>query len=283
MLSKLDKWDSKVVHAAVIAVMVFALLRPMGIAIKPSADTMKVYNLVESLPANSIVFIGLDYSSAMVPEQQPALAAMVRHGWSKGLRFVVVGVDSQMAGDLCEQAFAKVLPDFPDKKYGVDWINIGYKPGYEVLMQKMLVSMDDACMGTDGSGTSFESYPIMKDFQTIKQAAMVATFYSGETPSAYVKHICQPHNIPLVASSGTGAIPTVMPLVSSGQVSGVLVGMKGAAEYEVLVEKPDDAVRGLDAQSLVHFLVVAFIILGNIAYYAGGKGKRAAQTRGGAA
>lgn len=283
MLTRLDKWDSKVVHAAVIAVMVFALMRPMGIAIKPSHDTMKVYNLVDGLPTNSIVFIGMDYSSAMVPEQQPALAAMIRHGWSKGLRFVAVGVDSQMAGDLCEQAFAKVVSDFPDKKYGVDWINIGYKPGYEVLMQKMLVSMDDAFMGTDAKGNSLKAYPIMNDLQSIKQVSMVATFYSGETPSAYVKHICQPHRIPLVASSGTGAIPTVMPLVSSGQVSGVLVGMKGAAEYEVLVEKPGDAVRGLDAQSLVHFLVVAFIILGNIGYYASSKDKRAAQARGGAA
>lgn len=282
MLAKLDSWDSKVIHAAVIVVMAFALMRPMGIAIKPSTDTMKVYNLVDGLSAGSIVFIGMDYSAAMVPEQQPALAAMIRHGWSKGLRFVAVGVDSQMAGDLCDQAFGKVIPDFPDKEYGVDWINVGYKPGYEVLMQKMLVNMDDACMGTDSKGNSLKSYPIMSDFQTIKQASLVATFYSGETPSAYVKHICQPHNIPLVASSGTGAMATVMPLVSSGQVSGVLVGMKGAAEYEVLVSKPDDAVRGLDAQSLVHFLVVAFIILGNIGYYASGKGKQQAHARGGA-
>ena len=29
----------------------------------------------------------------------------------------------------------------PDKQYGVDWVNIGYKPGGEVFLQKMLSSI----------------------------------------------------------------------------------------------------------------------------------------------
>jgi len=275
MLSKLDKMDSMVVHAAVIVVMCFALLNPMGIAIIPSADTQEVYDLVESLPSGSIVFLGMDYSSAGVPEMEPSVISMVRQGWAKGLRFVAVGVDSQMAGDLADQAFSQVMPEFPDKTYGVDWINIGYKPGYEVLMEKMLVSIDEACMGTDANGSSLSAFPIMTDFVTIKDASLLTTFYTGETPSKYVKHIVQPYNIPLVVSTGTGGVPTVMPLVASGQVASVLVGMKGAAEYEALVKKPGSATRGLDAQSLVHLLVVLFIILGNVGYYSSRKTKTA--------
>lgn len=275
MLKTLDKWDSRVVFASVILVMCFALMHPMGIAIIPSPDTIKVYDLVNSLPPGSIIFLGMDYTPAAVPEKEPSVISMIRQGWSRGLRFVAVGVDSQMAGDLTDQAFNQVLPEFPDKKYGVDWVNIGYKPGYEVLLQRMLVSMVDACMNTDAHGNKLDSMPIMKDFQTIKQAGLLTTFYSGETPSKYVKHIAEPYHIPLVVCPGTGGVPTVMPLVASGQVAGVLVGMKGAAEYEQLVHKPGNATRGLDAQSLVHLLVIAFVIIGNIGYYANKKGQPA--------
>jgi len=44
--------------------------------------------------------------------------------------------------------------------------------------------------------------------------------------------------------------------------------MKGAAEYERILDIFGDARRGMDAQSLVHVIVAALVLLGNIAYLA---------------
>ncbi len=49
--------------------------------------------------------------------------------------------------------------------------------------------------------------------------------------------------------------------------------MKGAAEYEMLVNKPAMALIGMDSQSLVHLLIIFFVIVGNVAFFATRKKK----------
>jgi hypothetical protein len=71
--------------------------------------------------------------------------------------------------------------------------------------------------------------------------------------------------------------PKLYAYVGSGQMTGLLGGMKGAAEYEQMVGKPALAVTGMGIQSLVHLLIIALIILGNLGFIMdrrqGAKGK----------
>jgi hypothetical protein len=64
------------------------------------------------------------------------------------------------------------------------------------------------------------------------------------------------------------------PYLSSGQILGLIGGMKGAAEYERLNDFFGDARRGMDAQSLVHVVIVLLVIVGNAALIASGALKR---------
>ena len=57
-----------------------------------------------------------------------------------------------------------------------------------------------------------------------------------------------------------------MPFVQAGQVKGMLQGLRGAAEYELLSGSPGVASAGMDAQSLGHLLIIGFIVVGNVAY-----------------
>jgi hypothetical protein len=52
--------------------------------------------------------------------------------------------------------------------------------------------------------------------------------------------------------------------MNSGQLVGLLGGLKGAAEYETLVNRRGRGLTGMDSQSIVHVLLVLFIILGNV-------------------
>ena len=49
--------------------------------------------------------------------------------------------------------------------------------------------------------------------------------------------------------------------------------MKGAAEYEELVGAIGMATAGMGAQSMVHLMIIFFIIMGNIAYFIGRREK----------
>ena len=63
----------------------------------------------------------------------------------------------------------------------------------------------------------------------------------------------------------------------TGQFSGMMGGMKGAAEYEELVSREFQSIgrkratEGMGAQSAAHLLIIGFVILGNIAYFASKK------------
>jgi len=69
--------------------------------------------------------------------------------------------------------------------------------------------------------------------------------------------------------SGNTAIQAILiyPYYNAGQIPGFLGGLKGAAEYESLVERPGLGVKGMDAQSMAHLLMLSFIVIGNIGYF----------------
>ncbi|MCJ7507431.1 MAG: hypothetical protein MUO85_01715, partial [candidate division Zixibacteria bacterium] len=57
------------------------------------------------------------------------------------------------------------------------------------------------------------------------------------------------------------------------QLVGLLGGMKGAAEYEKLSKNYGRAMVGMDPQSIIHLLIIFFIVIGNIGYFVTKKSK----------
>ena len=75
----------------------------------------------------------------------------------------------------------------------------------------------------------------------------------------------------------TGVMATqYFPYLQAKQINGLMGGLKGAAEYEVLVGRQDkgSAVKRMDPQAVTHIIIIAFIILGNIAYFSTRKTKK---------
>lgn len=273
MWEKLQNIDRRIIYALMIVTIAAVLIKPVGLAIYPSEETQKVYDFMEQLPAGSIVYLGVEFSGTGMSELMPAVQAVIRHGFSKDLRFIAAGAN-RMAGDMADAAFSLVDQEFPDKEYGVDWVNIGYKPGETVFLEKMLESVMDATVGVDFYGNPLTSFPLMEDFPTLKEADAVIVFPVGiPGEREYIKHVTGPNNIPMAAASLSVNVTQVMPLLQAGQMVGAMLGTKGAAEYEVLIGQPGNAVAGLDAQSFSNLLIIGLMILGNIGYFVTKKDK----------
>ena len=58
------------------------------------------------------------------------------------------------------------------------------------------------------------------------------------------------------------------PYLQSGQIFGLLPGVKGAAEYEQLLGKPAAGSASMPYQVTAHVVILAFMILSNIGYIA---------------
>ncbi len=258
--------DRRIIYVILVSLMILVQIRPIGLAIDIKSETRAAFNNIEKLPAGSIVWISADFGATNTAELMPAEKAVLRHLLRRNLRVIAGGMWDQ-AGVMTDTAWQEVKNEFPDKKYGVDFVNVGYKPGSEVLLERIVTDAHQALLGMDFYGKAFSELPLMSEFKTFKDAKLIFEFIAG-TPgeNEYIKMVTDKLGIPFCVSAVAVSVPGIMPLVQSGQIQGMLAGMAGSAEYEVLIQKPGPAVAGMDTQSIAHLTMVVFIIFGNIGY-----------------
>ena len=74
-----------------------------------------------------------------------------------------------------------------------------------------------------------------------------------------------PLGTPVTGGTTAVSAPGLLPYVNSQkQLYGLLGGLKAASEYETLINKIGSATIKMDAQSIAHLLILAFILIGNI-------------------
>ena len=71
-----------------------------------------------------------------------------------------------------------------------------------------------------------------------------------------------------LGGGSTGVIaPGLYPLLRSGQINGLIGGLRGAAEYESLIGQKGRAVAGMDAQSATHLAIIVLVVICNLFYF----------------
>lgn len=189
-----------------------------------------------------------------------------------------------------------------DVKSGIDYCNFGYKP-YALFLPILLGMGEDIAeaVETDSEGRKVENLEIMKDLKNYNELNLVIDFSASASVQTWITYA----RVKFGANIGAG-ITAVMaaenyPFLQTGQLVGMLGGLKGAAEYEKLVDIfasnnvvfSKEIVKetwipitdkqipyqfkiariGMNAQSVAHIMIIVFIILGNIGYFVSRKSK----------
>lgn len=267
--------DRRVIYVVMIVAVVYAFVRPMGLPITISDYTRTAHAAIDSLAPGSVLVMGMDFSAGGIPELEPAGKAILYHCLQNDVRVVMIGMWI-MAGDIGERLLAEIAPMFPAKSYGADYVNIGYKPGGGLLLERATHDIIDAASDIDHRGQVLSGMQLFESFRSLRDASMWVCLSTGN-PGVFdwIKVVGDPLGIPGVADVISVSIPENMPFIQSGQLAGIIQGMRGAAEYELLIKRPDRAVAGMDAQSLAHVVILFFVLLGNIAYLTRRRGEKA--------
>ena len=256
--------DRRIIFTLIFVAVIWPLMQPMRLPIDVSPPVQTLYDAIEAIPPGSIVMLGADYSPDTMPELQPMVDTFIRHAFERDLRIVVACL-WPASPPLVETAMGPLAEEY-GKEYGVDYGNLGYMAGGIVTLLGMGASIPNT-YPSDYGGTPVGEIPLMQEVENFDDIAFVMEVSAG-TPGTreWVQQVQGRYRV--VLGSGTTAVgaPNFYPYVQSGQLTGLLGGLKGAAEYETLVGHPGDATKGMDAQSVVHALVVAFILLGNVVY-----------------
>lgn len=249
----------------VMLVVVFAipLIRPMGMPLNITAATTAAYNLIDALPAGSIVFQSIGFNPAVDAETWPQLVAMTRHYMSKGLK-VIYFPTMQEGGMYADRIKDTVAPSY-GYEYGKDYAVLPFKAGGETA----IAALKDfyTLITNDAYGTPVKDLPLFKDFAGMQDVDLLAAVTGGEDPIFFVRYIEPVYHTPIVACGTAPLLPVIGPFVASKQIKATVIGLSGAAEYETLAQVPGTATGAMDAQSMGHLLIVVLIVLGNVGLF----------------
>lgn len=270
---KLQNIDPRWYYYLLVLVVALPIIKPWGLPIKVGPEARAFYETVDALPGGSTVFLVIGYRTDSVVEMDPQLSAFFKQALDKGLKVITwAAVDE---GAMVAQNVMSAIAEQKGAVYGVDWIHLGYKPISDALLQKMIDDFHQAMAYTEIGGGRLDSFEITRNFTSVKQADLIVCI-SNVTPSpgqSIIRMISIPTGIPVVMGTASISVPGEMPYYASGQYKGLLAGLRGAAEYELLADYPGSAILGMDAQSAAHFLVIALIAIGNIGFFLSRKGR----------
>jgi len=253
------------------------LFMPISQEIKISPEVMALEESLKGLPPGSKVLVSYDYDPPSAPELQPMSDAFLRYCFEHDLKVIIMGLWPQ--GPLqAQQSINKVLEDpslaAKDLKYGVDYVNLGFQTGNEFVIQRM-GSDFRSMFSSDMTGARYEDLPLVrnvKNFNNIDFSFNLSAGYPGTIE--WVQVAVDRYGVNLGAGNTAVQAPQVYPYLRSGQLKGLLGGMSGAAEFERLIKKEDKGTKFMLSQSFAHMIVIAFIIIGNVAYFMGGRKKK---------
>jgi len=262
---RLLRLDRRIIFLLIGLATLLPLLYPLGLPVRVSPEVKKIYDHIESLPAETLILISFDFEPGGKPELYPMAIALLRHAFQKDLK--VLGVTLWPAGaGLAEAALTQVAREH-NKERGKDFVFLGYAPGEA----NAVISMGQdfhAAFPTDHAGAKLSEIPLLRTVRSLRDIPYVLSLSVGfpgiETWYVYGK---EKYGFELGGGCTAVSAPRFYPLLDTGQINGLLGGLRGAAEYELLINQQGKAVAGMDAQSATHFLIIVLIVICNAAHF----------------
>jgi hypothetical protein len=254
------------------------IIKPMGLPVTTTGSTRAAFEYIDALKPGDTVIISYDYGPSSAPENDPMAEGIMRQCFLKKIHVVIMALYPLGGLQLASNSLAKVTAEFPNLKYGEDYVNLGFKDGAQAVMKRM----GDDIVGafpTDVRGTPLAQIPMLKGVRSLRQISVVCTIATGIIGEWWITQAHPQSGTPIIVGPTAVGAPKYYAYLNAGQLVGMLSGMKGAAEYEKLLaaQYPELAVlykttraftatKGMDAQTVIHFVIIVFILIGNAAY-----------------
>lgn len=266
-----------VIGIVIIVPMLVTVKLPMGY----QKMTVGLFDTIESIdPKKQCLMISTDYVPQTEAENQPMTVVLMRHAFARRVPILLLSLyveSTPLANAAMEQVMgefnARAKTDADSIKYGRDVVFLGWQPPPIVPILAMGKSIS-GIYPTEFRGMPTDSLPVMKNIKNYDDVGIVCAISGGSAPLWFVQFAQTKFGVKVGAGCTAVSAPDFYPYFETRQFSGMLGGMKGAAEYEQLVEKKYAlggrmrATEGMGSQSAAHLAIMVFVVLGNIAYFA---------------
>jgi len=270
MASSSLRSDPRIIYLIMLLVITVPILTHTVLPVPITPTTKTLFDFIQNLPPNSLVVESFDYAPSVVPELHPQAIVVTQQLFLKSLKILFVALDPN--GPTLADAVLDAVNQ-GNSTYGVDYANLGYIPNTATVIG--MTTNIAQFLPLDRYGNPTADLAIIKEFPAAKQASLVITFDDDSSALySYLQYWQGRFNVHVAVGATAILAPGYMPFFSSGQLVGVLVSMRAAAEYESLLYQQYHCCLGISgaasamvAQSLSHLLIVGMVAFGNVAYF----------------
>jgi len=263
--------DRRVIFLLISLSVIVPLLVKIELPLEVTPEVRRVFELVESLPDGSRILIPCEYAPDVMAEMEPMLYAILRQCYRKNLKVIVTAL-YPTGVNLIEKEL-RYMADQTGRKYGEDYTYLGYRPYPAAVILSMGQDFRQS-FAVDFYGTPLDSLPMMKGVKNYKDVGLVLTVNATGGTEYWIIYGRERYNFPLAIGVTAVMGADYYNYLKTGQIVGIIPGLKGAAEYEKLIDPPEDAIRGMNIQSIVHLLIVVFVLIGNVGFFLSGQYRR---------
>ncbi|MEO0206796.1 MAG: hypothetical protein ABIL22_09020 [candidate division WOR-3 bacterium] len=273
------KIDRRIIYLALAIVVIVPLIIKSPQHVRVMTPVEKLFNAVDTIHQDKAMILDCDYDPQTQPELEPMAIAVLRHAFKKRIKVLVLSLYVQPLG-LAKAALDQTVAEHNSEAktnedsliYGRDYVFLGWQPPPIVPMLGMGESITKVYK-RDYYGYQTDSLPLMKKIKNYSNIELLVSLSGADTPLLWVAYAQNRFGVPVGAGCTAVSASDFYPYLQTGQFSGLLIGMKGGAEYEEMVEgklgisRRRKASESLLSLTYAHLIMILFIVIGNIGYF----------------
>lgn len=274
------KIDRRIIYLILAIVVILPLIFPSAQHVRVMPPVEKLFMAVDTIKNDKALMIDFDYDPQTQPELEPMALAILRHAFKRKIKLLGLSLYVQPLG-LAKSALDQVIGEFNEQAksyedsiiYGRDYVFLGWQPPPLIPILGMGESITNVYK-KDYYGNQTDILPLMKKIKNYNNVELLISISSGDPPLWWVSYAQNRFGLKVGVGCTAVSASDYYPYLQTGQFSGLMVGMKGAAEYEELVEqklniqKRRKASESLPSLTYAHLVMMIFIVIGNIGYFA---------------
>ena len=279
IIDYLSKLDRRIIYLALAVVVALPLISPSTQKVRVMTPVAKLFNAVDAIPEGQILMVDFDYDPQTQPELEPMGVSVLRHAFYRRIKVAVLSLYVQPLG-LAKKALDQVTEEFNKQAtsnadsiiYGRDYVFLGWQPPPIVPLLGMGISITNVYT-RDYYGYRTDSLPMMRNVENFNDVGILVSLSGATAPLWWVAYSQTRFGVAVGAGITAVSASEFYQYYQTGQFSGLMIGMKGAAEYEELVEtnllikERRKASEALGSLTAAHLTMIAFIVIGNIGYF----------------
>jgi hypothetical protein len=276
---RLARIDRRFLYLGLVVATLLPLVFRWRLPIYPSRYAVTFYQAVENCPTDGLVVVSTDWGASTLAENRPQSVAVFRHLLRRGIRFAIANIGTPPASRLGQQAAEDAirLEGLQGKvRYGEQFVNFGYKFNEDAWMNSFARNIIGA-VSRDWKGTPLREMPVMRGVEAFgKGVPLLVVITPSNSIDNYIGFM-GPTGVKIALGCTAVMAPDQYGLLDSGQLAGLLTGMKGAAEYEALLNLPYEGTWLMPGQSFAHVYIILLILIGNLGMFLGRLAERRAR------